>query len=103
VPDSKKQIRPIAQRMGIAGGVKYKHSGIFFKLSRDWQNIYGSDAMAMKSSEHELKGCMAYLDCRIQGLHTPLMALVRYVCCVVYYLYVSDFYSINNTFEQQQL
>jgi hypothetical protein len=52
--------------------------GIFFKLSHDWKGLYGSDALAIKAAEHELKGTMAYLDCRIQALRTPLMALVRY-------------------------
>jgi hypothetical protein len=28
--------------------------------------------------QHELKGTLAYLDCRIQGLYTPLVALIRY-------------------------
>lgn len=63
---------------GVAGGEKFIHSGIFFKLSRDWKGIYGSDGHAIKAAELELKGTMALLDCRISGLHFPLMALIRY-------------------------
>lgn len=32
----------------------------------------------MKAAEHEIKGGMAFLDCRIVGLRLPLMALIRY-------------------------
>jgi serine/threonine protein kinase/tetratricopeptide (TPR) repeat protein len=32
----------------------------------------------MKAAEHELKGGMAFLDCRIVNLRLPLMALIRY-------------------------
>jgi hypothetical protein len=63
---------------GVAGGEKYIHSGIFFKLSRDWKGIYGGDGNAMKAAEHEIKGGMAYLDCRIVNLRLPLMALIRF-------------------------
>eukprot|EP01122_Echinamoeba_exundans_P014473 TRINITY_DN6570_c0_g2_i2.p1 TRINITY_DN6570_c0_g2~~TRINITY_DN6570_c0_g2_i2.p1 ORF type:complete len:1309 (+),score=180.83 TRINITY_DN6570_c0_g2_i2:8156-12082(+) len=63
---------------GVAGGEKFVSSGIFFKLSRDWKGIYGSDCHAIKAAELELKGTMALLDCRVNGLHFPLMALIRY-------------------------
>ena len=52
--------------------------GIFFKLSRDWMHLYGGDSYAIKAAEHELKGTTAYLDCRIEGLHVPLMAVIRF-------------------------
>lgn len=70
-------LSPDASR-GVAGGEKYVHNGIFFKLSRDWKGLYGGDGNAQKAAEHELKGGMAYLDCRITNLRLPLMALVRY-------------------------
>jgi hypothetical protein len=63
---------------GIAGGEKYVSAGIFFKLSRDWKGIYGSDCHAIKAAELELKGTMALLDCRVNGLHFPMMALIRF-------------------------
>ncbi|KAL6072242.1 Clu domain-containing protein [Balamuthia mandrillaris] len=32
----------------------------------------------MKAAGHELKGLMEYMDCRVKGLHFPLMVLVDY-------------------------
>lgn len=79
LPLSRRSIVPLSDSVGgIAGGEKYLHSGIFFKLSRDWKGIYGGDGNAMKAAEHEIKGGMAFLDCRIVGLRLPLMALIRY-------------------------
>lgn len=79
MPTNRRTIIPLSESIGgVAGGEKYVHSGIFFKLSRDWKGIYGGDGNAMKAAEHEIKGGMAYLDCRIVNLRLPLMALIRY-------------------------
>jgi len=77
-PLNRRTILPLDCIGGVAGGEKYLHSGIFFKLSRDWKGIYGGDGNAMKAAEHEIKGGMAFLDCRIVNLRLPLMALIRY-------------------------
>lgn len=79
LPMNRRTIAPLSEAIGgIAGGEKYLHSGIFFKLSRDWKSIYGGDGNAQKAAEHELKGGMAFLDCRVTNLRLPLMALIRY-------------------------
>lgn len=49
-------------------------SSLLFQLAIDWANIYGGDQYAAKAAQHELKGLMGLLDCRIQGLHFPLCA-----------------------------
>lgn len=56
--------------------------GIFFKLSRDWHELYGDESFAIKAAEHELKGAMAFMDCRVAGLNLPLMAVIRYARAV---------------------
>lgn len=77
LPNSEKTIKPTTLS-GVAGGEKFVCCGIFFKLSRDWKNLYGGDSYAIKAASHELKGAMAYLDCRIVGLHLPLIALIKF-------------------------
>eukprot|EP01126_Amoeba_proteus_P011855 TRINITY_DN14848_c0_g1_i2.p1 TRINITY_DN14848_c0_g1~~TRINITY_DN14848_c0_g1_i2.p1 ORF type:complete len:324 (-),score=42.48 TRINITY_DN14848_c0_g1_i2:2-973(-) len=61
-----------------AGGERYSSCGILFTLVRDWTNLYGGDSYAIKTAEHELKGTMAYIDCKVRGIFFPLMALIRY-------------------------
>jgi len=74
-----KTIRPMCQNMGIAGGEKFKHNGIFFKYAIDTNGLYGGDAFAMKVAEHELKGLTAYASCgMILGLNFGLMCLIDY-------------------------
>lgn len=44
-----KTIPPVTSKVGgIAGGEKYLHGGIFFKVAIDKSNLYGSDEYAMK-------------------------------------------------------
>lgn len=43
-------------------GEKFVSCGIFFKLSRDWKNLYGGDSYAIKAASHELKGEFITLD-----------------------------------------
>lgn len=62
----------------IAGGEKYFSEGIFFKVPKDAYEIYGGDEGIIKSSGHELRGLMCLLDCRVSGLHFPLMVLCDY-------------------------
>jgi hypothetical protein len=44
----------------------------------DEHNIYGGDEGMMKSAVNEIRANMYLLDCRIQGLHFPLMVLINY-------------------------
>ncbi len=53
----RKTIKPVAVG-GIAGGVKFMHRGIFFKLAVDNNSIYGGDVWAMKTALHERKGLL---------------------------------------------
>ncbi|MDP2439166.1 MAG: hypothetical protein Q8P67_25745, partial [archaeon] len=53
-------------------------SGIFYKFAVDAHGLYGSDGNAAKSANAELRGAMALLECRVAGLHLPLMALVHF-------------------------
>jgi hypothetical protein len=78
-----KTIKPIDVG-GVAGGEKYIVAGIFFKFSKDFHNIYGSDEMAMKASNNELNGIRSYyswislqnpLTCK---LRVPLSALIDF-------------------------
>ncbi|KAF2073114.1 hypothetical protein CYY_005583 [Polysphondylium violaceum] len=72
-----KTIKPI-NIGGVAGGHKYIALGILFKLALDTQGLYVGDQNAMKAAGHELKGLMSYYNCRVDGLHHPLMALIDY-------------------------
>eukprot|EP01132_Coremiostelium_polycephalum_P007447 gene7447-9152_t len=72
-----KTIKPI-NIGGVAGGHKYIALGILFKLALDSQGLYCGDQNAMKAAGHELKGLMSYYNCRVDGLHHPLMALIDY-------------------------
>ncbi len=63
---------------GIAGGQKYIYDSIFFKFPNDSYGLYGTEEAAMKASGHEFKGLMSYIDCRVEGLHFPLMVLIDY-------------------------
>eukprot|EP01114_Cavostelium_apophysatum_P017894 TRINITY_DN5408_c0_g1_i1.p1 TRINITY_DN5408_c0_g1~~TRINITY_DN5408_c0_g1_i1.p1 ORF type:complete len:1291 (+),score=352.75 TRINITY_DN5408_c0_g1_i1:103-3975(+) len=74
-----KTIPPITSVVGgVAGGRKYFHEGIFFKIPLDDLDIYGGDEGIIKSAGHELRGLMSLYDCRIKGLHFPLMVLIDY-------------------------
>mgnify|MGYP002480243165 CR=1 FL=1 len=44
----------------------------------DVNNLYGGEEGLMKACGHELKGLMSYVDCRIRGLHFPLMVIIDY-------------------------
>jgi hypothetical protein len=71
---------------GVAGGEKYILNGIFFKFSKDFHNIYGSDEMSMKSSNNELNGIRFYYEWRKKNknikladkLRVPLTALIDF-------------------------
>lgn len=78
LPDSEKSIPPI-NIGGVAGGSKYAVRGLLFKFAVDVPPhfLYGSDEYAQKAAGHELKGLNQWA-LNSDGLHFPLMALVRY-------------------------
>ena len=39
-------------------------------------DLYGGDEYMMKAAGHELRSLMAMMECRVSGLHFPLMVLV---------------------------
>lgn len=63
---------------GAAGGAKFFHDGIFFKFPDNANGLYDSEESMIKALGHELKGLMAYADCRVKDLHFPLMVLIDY-------------------------
>jgi len=78
LPDEDKTIKPI-NIGGVAGGSKYAARGLLFKFAVDVPPhfLYGSDEYAQKAAGHELKGLNNW-SLHSEGLHFPLMALVRY-------------------------
>ena len=78
LPDNEKSIPPI-NIGGVAGGSKYAVRGLLFKFAVDVPPhfLYGSDEYAQKAAGHELKGLNQW-SLNSEGLHFPLMALVRY-------------------------
>jgi hypothetical protein len=78
LPDEEKSIKPI-NIGGMAGGSKFSVRGLLFKFAIDGPPhfLYGSDEYAQKAASHELKGLNQW-SLNSEGLHFPLMALVRY-------------------------
>lgn len=57
LPPNARRIQPRTHELGgLAGGEKFLHSNILFKLAVDRGSLYGGDAFAKKAAEHELKG-----------------------------------------------
>jgi hypothetical protein len=71
---------------GIAGGVKYSKSNIFFKFTFDQEGLYAGDQFAAKAAGRELQGLTSYLDWILSndetGLFTPLQVWVNSWCLV---------------------
>mgnify|MGYP001145372330 CR=1 FL=1 len=79
LPYQRKTIKPELEMGGVAGGLKYIHSGILFKFSVDRFGIYGKDdEMSAKAAAHELKGFKEVFESRIPGLCIPLMCIIDY-------------------------
>eukprot|EP01091_Cochliopodium_minus_P008088 TRINITY_DN1798_c0_g1_i1.p1 TRINITY_DN1798_c0_g1~~TRINITY_DN1798_c0_g1_i1.p1 ORF type:complete len:1165 (-),score=271.99 TRINITY_DN1798_c0_g1_i1:41-3277(-) len=75
---NEKTIKPLTIG-GVMGGLKYCCQGIFFKFALDTEKgMYKGDQNAMKSAGHELKSLISITNCRIEGIHLPLMALIDY-------------------------
>jgi hypothetical protein len=73
LPDDKKTIKPLPSAGGKIGGIKYVHSGVFYKFALPDGSIVTSVEDAAKVAGHELRGCMCYYNCAIPGLAVPLM------------------------------
>ncbi|GBG31454.1 TPR repeat-containing protein yrrB [Hondaea fermentalgiana] len=79
LPDELKSIQPVTNTVrGFAGGEKYIAGNIFFRLPQDGHRIYGSEALATKEANHQLKGVTA-LHSINAGLQLPLVAVIRYL------------------------
>ena len=78
MPFPQKTIQPATQMGGMAGGDKYVHQGLFFKLSRDVTGAYGGDEQASAAAHHEMDALAALLAANIPGLHFPLTAVISY-------------------------
>ena len=57
---------------------QYIVHGVFFKRVSDIHNIYGSLDAAGRAASHEMRGARAYLQARIPGLRTALMAVIDF-------------------------
>ncbi len=77
LPKEMKTISP-QQIGGIAGGEKYIVRGILFKFAIDEKGLFDDPAAAAKVAGHDLKGLNCYVNCNIEGLCYPLMALLDY-------------------------
>jgi Clustered mitochondria len=75
-----KTVRPVSEKLGQAGGVKYFSGGIFFKFcSADAYRIYGSDANALKSANLELVALNALASAGLMlGVNLPMTAIVDF-------------------------
>jgi tetratricopeptide (TPR) repeat protein len=77
--EAKRTIPPVtAQVGGQAGGRKYfyEQENVFLKQCSDDRQLYGGLEFCMKAAGHELRSLKEYMDCRVSGLHFPLMVLV---------------------------
>lgn len=80
LPYHEKTIRPPPDQKGRAGGLKFFHSGIFFKFAVDSFKIYGGDKFAMKACGLELTAMNALVSAGLMiGLNFPL-------CCIIDFL-----------------
>jgi len=79
---SKKTIKPVTHVGGIAGGEKFIAGDIFFRFPHDLHDIYGSDELAGKEANHQIKGLTSMYNVNVDLL-LPLMAIikVRYMFC----------------------
>jgi len=70
VPHSQRRCKPLDLGCGRAGGVRFAHRGIFFKLAIDNEGLYGSDEFAMKVPLHERKMHLA-IERMAESLWSP--------------------------------
>mmetsp|Transcript_41851 Transcript_41851/g.67155 ORF Transcript_41851/g.67155 Transcript_41851/m.67155 type:complete len:1087 (+) Transcript_41851:142-3402(+) len=78
LPMERKTIKPVFHVGGVAGGEKYIASNVLFRLPRDIHNLYGSDELAAKEANHQMKGLTAMYNASVSGLSLPLLAVINY-------------------------
>lgn len=74
LPAERKTIRP-TEVGGFAGGVKFIAGDVLFRLPIDVHDIYGSEELAAKEANHQVKGLTAMYNACISGLSLPLVRL----------------------------
>ena len=77
LPNHLKTIKPVSIG-GIVGGIKYIAHNILFKFAIDSSGLLESDESAMKIANHELKSLDNLLNCNVNNLHYPLLAIIDY-------------------------
>jgi hypothetical protein len=77
---------------GLAGGEKFKVSGIFFKRVTDDSNFYGGLETAMKAANHELKGARAYVQYVNSWPFFRQIKSIQTNLCVVFLMFSSFFF-----------
>jgi tetratricopeptide (TPR) repeat protein len=78
-PDSRKFDKSVFG--GVAGGEKYARRGefLFAKFAVDSHGLYGGDEFAAKAAVHEFSSLAQILECRVRGLHVPLVCVVDFL------------------------
>ncbi len=80
LPAEAKSIRPLGAAWGgIAGGEKFLAGGIFFRFTVESEaRLYGSDELAAKESNHQMRGLWSVQNAGVAGLALPLAAVLKY-------------------------
>lgn len=79
IPPARKTISKV--HLGIAGGEKFFHEGIFFKLATDSHKMYGGDCWSIKAAGHEIKAFNEIMQCSEKNgskLRFPMMTTIDY-------------------------
>lgn len=75
-PDERRSVPPLRGGPGVAGGEKFMHGGVFYKLARDHMGIYGgSDRLAQKAASNEVRGAGCVAAAGVEGVHASLVAV----------------------------
>lgn len=88
LPIEDRTIKPVTLK-GLAGGTKFVHQGILFKLAVDKlkspesnEYIYGGNAPSFEDAQeacgHDLKGAINYYRFHHLGVHVPIQATVDF-------------------------
>ena len=78
IGQAERTIAPL-KKLGVLGGEKFLHRGIYFKLAVDKAGLLGGFEGARKVSRHEIKSLAALMDNGVEGLKFPLVCLVSYL------------------------
>lgn len=78
MPLDLKTIKPINSVYGHAGGTKYIHNNIFFKIPLESCNVYSSLEHCIKSCKNEYYANLEIIRHNI-GIHSPLTVLIDYL------------------------